>query len=106
MNTPHTPVLKAFGFAHDAPEGRSAGFGLWPMTYDGSIVRAEPVIFARPPEMPPQLIDTFNALRARETPAQLVTVRKAGVMEARDGSHLDHFLIPADAPVQVVGMTI
>lgn len=106
MNTPHTPVLKAFGFAHDAPQDTSHQFGLWPTTYDGSIIRAEKVFYARPPFMPDHLAQTFNTLRDAQTPAQLVTVRKANVMEARDGSHLDHFLIPAETPVNIVGMTI
>lgn len=106
MNTPHFPVLQAFGFAHDAPKERPYGFGLWPVAYDGSIVRAEPVIFARPPHMPVQLQAVFNALREAQTPAQLVTVRKAGVMEARDGSHLSHYLIPANTNVRVIGTTI
>ena len=98
--------LQAFGFTNQTAPGTRAGFGVWPKYYDGSIVAAEKVFYTRPPEIPPQLADTFHALRDAQMPSQLVTIRKAGVPEARDGSHLDHALIPADAPVQIVGMTI
>jgi hypothetical protein len=105
MNTrPNT--LQAFGFATGEAGNDNARFGVWPNNYDGSIVHAEKVVFARPPFMPAHLAKTFNMLRENQTPAQLVTVRKANVMEARDNSHLDHFLIPAETPVQIVGMTI
>ena len=91
-------VLKAYG---NAP-----AFGVWPVDYDGAIIQAERVFYTRPPVIPSDLQGVFNALRHAQTPVQLVTVRKAGMPERRDGKHLQHYLVPVETRLQVVGMTI
>lgn len=76
-----------------------------PVTPDGPVIRILPVKQARVADIPLEYLDILKSARVSGTEISLVTCRRAGVAEARDNSHLQHFLVPEDAGVLSVGVT-
>jgi hypothetical protein len=93
--------IAAFGFASDAPDH----FGVRMMSFNGNVIERTPVDYNRPPRLPWYLEPVFRELKRQNMRAQLVIVRKEGVRERADGTHLHQFLVPGDLKVPVAGVT-
>jgi|GEM_PF-4136555 len=77
-----------------------------PILPAGPAIKVAPIQNNGRDAVPSELQDVFVAAVRTGQKVTLVTCRRAGVPERADGSHLQHFLVPASSTVRAVGMTI
>lgn len=73
---------------------------------DGPVVNVEKLTPGRAVNLPSYLRDLFDAAIRAKRAVALVTCRRTGMPVQADGSHQQHFLVPANANVPTIGMTI
>ena len=76
-----------------------------PIIPDGPVIRVTPVNPDKPMALPNTFLDILARAKAEGERVAHVVCRRAGVPEAHDKSHLQHFLVSATAGVKPVDVT-